>query len=39
MRSAHDVLPTLQQQLSNLHECQLQPAGWLAIKAEVQSLS
>ena len=38
MRSAHDVLPTLQQQLSNLHEFQLQPAGWLAIKAEVQSL-
>jgi DNA-binding winged helix-turn-helix (wHTH) protein/transposase len=38
MRSAQDVLPTLQKQISTLDQLQLQPAGWLGIKAEVQSL-
>lgn len=38
MRSAQDVRSMLQQQLDTIHQLQLQPAGWLGIKAEVQSL-
>ena len=38
MRSAEDVRSTLKQQQDTIQHLRLQPAGWLAIKAEVQSL-
>ncbi|MEB3317361.1 MAG: winged helix-turn-helix domain-containing protein [Cyanobacteriota bacterium] len=38
MRAAQDVRSALQQQLAAIHHMQHQPAGWLGIKAEVQSL-
>jgi DNA-binding winged helix-turn-helix (wHTH) protein len=38
MRSSQAVLPSLQQLLSKIDQITPQPSGWLAIKAEVQSL-
>jgi hypothetical protein len=38
MRSSQAVLPSLQQLLSKIDQFTPQPSGWLAIKAEVQSL-
>ena len=38
MRSSQAVLPSLQQLLSRIDQITPQPSGWLAIKAEVQSL-
>lgn len=38
MRAAQDVLPNLQGVLATVDRFSVQPSGWLAIKAEVQSL-
>ncbi|MEB3259471.1 MAG: hypothetical protein VKP63_02450 [Cyanobacteriota bacterium] len=38
MRSSLDVRPALQRQQVALEGCPSRPAGWLAIKAEIQSL-